>query len=126
MAKTTTKRKSESKPSSFIFHLLRLLFLGRHARLTVVGALPTGKSKQRKTSATRKQDSDSSQRDDDSSDQLFADEQPVAPKYVRKAAPRSRKSEPVKRVTKADEYEEDEGRMESQSVANLSFAVDLV
>ncbi|PMD45057.1 hypothetical protein L207DRAFT_507973 [Hyaloscypha variabilis F] len=89
MARTTTKRKSES-------------------------ALPTGKSKQRKTSTDRRQDSGSSQREDESGDQLFVDEAPVAPKYVKKSAPKSRKSEPVKRVTKADEYEEDVGRLESQ------------
>jgi hypothetical protein len=71
--------------------------------------------------ATRR-DSDSSQRGDESSDQLFVNEQPVVPKYVKKSAPKSRKSEPVMRVTKADEYEEDEGRMESQYVFSACFA----
>ncbi|KAE9375440.1 hypothetical protein N431DRAFT_463523 [Stipitochalara longipes BDJ] len=93
----TTKRKSES-------------------------ALPTGKSKQRKTSANKRQASDASQGRNDSSDQLFTDEAPFAPKYVKKSAPKSRKSEPVKRVTKADEYEEDEGRLESlQFLALVEF-----
>ncbi|PMD65912.1 uncharacterized protein K444DRAFT_624453 [Hyaloscypha bicolor E] len=94
MARTATKRKSES-------------------------ALPTGKRKQRKTSATQRQDSDLSQGECDSSDQLFVDEDHVAPEYVKKLAPKSRKSEPVKRVTKADEYEEDEGRLESQQFLAL-------
>jgi hypothetical protein len=79
-----------------------------------------GRNKQRKTNAARRQDSDSSQRGDDSSDQFFVDSQPVALKCVKKAAPKSRKSEPVMRVTKADEYEEDEGRMESQYAFSLS------
>ncbi|PMD23751.1 hypothetical protein NA56DRAFT_657007 [Hyaloscypha hepaticicola] len=97
MAKTTTKRKSES-------------------------ALPTGKSKQRKTTTSRRQDSETSQRDDDSSDPLFIDEQPLAPKHVKKAATKARKSEPIMRVTKADEYEEDEGRMQSsQFLALVEF-----
>jgi hypothetical protein len=90
-----------------------------HLTLTTAGSLPTGKSKQRKTAASRRHNSDSSQRDDDSSDPLFIDEQPLAPKHVKKAAPKSRKSEPIMRMAKADEYEEDEGRMESQSVAVL-------
>jgi hypothetical protein len=45
----------------------------------------------------------------------------VALKYVKKAALKSRKTEPIMRVTAADEYEEDEGRMESQYVLNLLF-----
>jgi hypothetical protein len=80
----------------------------------MAGALPTGGNRQRITSGTRRQDLYSRQHGEESSDQLFANEQPVAPKYVEKSAPKTRKSEPVMRVTKADEYEEDEGRMESQ------------
>jgi len=34
-------------------------------------------------------------------------------KYIKKTAPRSRKSEPVRKV-RMDEYDEDVGRMESQ------------
>jgi len=84
--------------------------------------LPAGKHKQRKKSASRRDDSDPSQSGGESSDQLFIEEQIVAPKHVKKA--KSRKSEPIPRVTRVDEYEEDEGRLESQYVlssGNLIF-----
>jgi len=45
-----------------------------------------------------------------SSDELFL-EQPT-PVYVKKGRPKARRSAPVRRVD--DEYDEDEGRMESQ------------
>jgi hypothetical protein len=81
--------------------------------------LPTGKTKQRK--ASKRDDSDSSHPGDESSDHLFIQEQPLASRYVKKSNAKSRKSELVPRVTWAadDEYEEDEGRLESQYV--LSF-----
>jgi hypothetical protein len=72
--------------------------------------LPTGKSsKYRKTG-----DQDSSHDAEDSDDQVSVDEK-SAPKYGKKTVIKLRKSEPV-RVNRNDEYEEDEGRMESQYV----------
>jgi len=59
-------------------------------------------------------DQESSHDAEESSDQLFVEEK-RAPKYVKKTAIKSRKSEPA-RVNRNDEYEEDEGRMESQYV----------
>lgn len=56
-------------------------------------------------------DDSNSERDDDSSDKLFVEEKPVAAGHVKKS--KSRKSEPA-RLIRAEEYEEDEGRMESQ------------
>ncbi|KAF8863568.1 hypothetical protein BDZ45DRAFT_670165 [Acephala macrosclerotiorum] len=93
MVKTTSKRKSES-------------------------ALPTGKSKQRRTSASKHEEPDSSQDAGGSSDHLLVQDKPAAPKYVKKTAVKSRKSEPA-RMTRNDEYEEDEGRMESQQFLAL-------
>jgi hypothetical protein len=76
--------------------------------------VPTGKTKQRKTS--KRDDSDSSHPGDESSGELFIQEQPLASRYVKKSDAKSCKSEPVPRATRADEYAEDEGRMESQYV----------
>ncbi|KAE8452831.1 hypothetical protein EG329_013103 [Mollisiaceae sp. DMI_Dod_QoI] len=94
MAKTTSKRKSES-------------------------ALPTGKSKQRRTSASRIDEENSSQDAGGSSDQLFVQEKPAAPKYVKKTVVKSRKSEPARLTKEDDEYEDDEGRMETQQFLAL-------
>lgn len=95
-------------------------------QLIITGALPTGKNKQRKTSASKQDGSDSELREGGSSDQLFVAE-PVAAKYVKRTTVRARKSEPVKRATKADEeYEEDQGRMESQYVFACPFVFHLV
>ncbi|KAK0107308.1 hypothetical protein ONS95_004004 [Cadophora gregata] len=95
MVKTTTKRKSES-------------------------ALPAGTSKHRKTSARTEDASDSAV--GESSDQLFVDQELVAPKHIKKSSMRTRKSEPVKRTSRSDEYEEDEGRMGSkQFLAMVEF-----
>ncbi|KUJ18239.1 uncharacterized protein LY89DRAFT_781315 [Mollisia scopiformis] len=88
MIKTTSKRKSES-------------------------ALPSGKSKQRKTSAASNDEEEAGSSQE--SDQMFAEEKTAAPKHVKKV----RKSEPVARVAQNDEYEEDEGRMESQQFLAL-------
>lgn len=79
-----------------------------------------GKSKKQKTSASRHEEPGSSQDGGDSDDQLFVQEKRAAPKYVKKTAVKSRKSEPA-RVTRNDEYEEDEGRMESQYVMLPTF-----
>ncbi|PVH84602.1 hypothetical protein DL98DRAFT_569106 [Cadophora sp. DSE1049] len=95
MVKTTMKRKSES-------------------------ALPTGRSKYRKTSSRTEDASDSA--GDESSGQLFVDQEPVAPKHVKKSSMKSRKSEPIKRTARSDEYEEDEGRLGSkQFLAMVEF-----
>lgn len=80
-----------------------------HYDLLFAAALPTRKSKYHKTEDA----SDSA--GDESSDQLFI-HQPVAPKQVKKSAPKSRKSEPVKLAARDDEYDEDEGRLESRYV----------
>lgn len=76
------------------------------------GALPIGKSKHRKISTSR-DDGDSNEDDDELSGESFVQEKVVAPKYVKKAAIKSRKSEPV-RAIRDDEYEEDAGRIDSQ------------
>jgi len=69
-------------------------------------------------------DSDSSQSRVESSDQLFFQEQVIAPKHVKKS--KSRKSEPIPRVTRVDnEYEEDEGRLESQYVLSTEDSMSL-
>ncbi|KAH7407558.1 hypothetical protein BKA64DRAFT_666876 [Cadophora sp. MPI-SDFR-AT-0126] len=96
MVKTTMKRKSET-------------------------ALPTGgRSKQRKTSARTEDASDSV--GDESSGHSFPDQEPIAPKHVKKSSIRSRKSEPIKRTARSDEYEEDEGRLRSkQFLAMVEF-----
>lgn len=83
-------------------------------RLTETGDLLNARGKTRKTSSKR-HNSNSSQGSDGSSDRLFIEEQPAAPKHVKKN-PKARKSEPVKRVTADDEYAEDEGRMETPYV----------
>ncbi|CZT08753.1 uncharacterized protein RCO7_03448 [Rhynchosporium graminicola] len=92
MAKTVLKRKSES-------------------------ALPTGKSKHRKTSARKEDGSDSGE--EGSSDQLFVVREPVTSKDTKKRSVKSRKSEPVKPSSRVDEYEEDEGRTESRQFLAL-------
>ncbi|TVY49625.1 hypothetical protein LOCC1_G000346 [Lachnellula occidentalis] len=88
MARTTNKRKSES-------------------------ALPIGRSKLRQTVY---QDGSDSAHEDDSGDELFVEDQPVAARHVKKST--TRQSEPA-RLIRADEYEEDEGRMESQQFLAL-------
>jgi len=86
----------------------------------LTGALPTGRSKYRKTSARTENASDSV--GDESSDYLFVDQKPAAPKHVKKSSLKSRKSEPIKRATRSDEYEEDEGRLGSkQFLAMVEF-----
>jgi hypothetical protein len=79
-----------------------------------LGALPTGKIKQRKTSNSNAQDALSSDEDEmQSGHELFVQEQPVAAKHVKKGSPKSRKSEPT-RPYRDNEYEDDPGRTESQ------------
>ncbi|KAH6722174.1 hypothetical protein BKA61DRAFT_650752 [Leptodontidium sp. MPI-SDFR-AT-0119] len=99
MARTSSKRKSES-------------------------ALPAGKSKHRKTSAQKEDASDSA--GDESSDHIFVDQGPVAQKQIKKNSLKSRRSEPVKRTVRSDEYEEDEGRSQGQQfLAGVAFVSKL-
>ncbi|TVY94213.1 hypothetical protein LAWI1_G000177, partial [Lachnellula willkommii] len=88
MARTTNKRKSES-------------------------AVPIGRSKLRQT--VNQEESDSAH-EDNSGNELFVEDQPVATRHVKKRT--TRQSEPT-RLIRADEYEEDEGRMESQQFLAL-------
>ncbi|KAH7356852.1 hypothetical protein BKA65DRAFT_592402 [Rhexocercosporidium sp. MPI-PUGE-AT-0058] len=93
--KTSAKRKSES-------------------------ALPAGKSKRRKTSAQREAASNSV--GEESSEHLFVDQEGAAPKHIKKSSLKSRKSEPVKRAARADEYDQDEGRSQGQQfLAGVEF-----
>ncbi|PBP20468.1 hypothetical protein BUE80_DR008803 [Diplocarpon rosae] len=80
------------------------------------GALPTGTNKRSKASAARGDKSGSEQAEDESDGQLFVRQQPVAAKYVRKSTVASRRSEPVKRAPRSDEYDEDEGRTDGHRV----------
>jgi hypothetical protein len=77
------------------------------------GDLLVGKRQSRKISA-RKGDLDSTQAETESGDQFLANYQPSKAKHVKKPVGRSRKSEPARRLNRSDEYEEDEGRLESQ------------
>lgn len=115
MAGKVGKRKSEST-SPFSRPGCSLLACCDVRALTFAGALPTGRSKQQKAVASRGDDSDSGRVQDESDDPLFVQQEPVAAKYVKKSTIKSRKSEPVKRAPRVDEYEEDEGRMEGQYV----------
>ncbi|TVY43724.1 hypothetical protein LSUB1_G000636 [Lachnellula subtilissima] len=90
MAKTTSKRKSES-------------------------ALPIGRSKLRQTV---NQEESESAHGDNSGDELFVEDQPVATRHVKKKKKKTCQSEPA-RLVRADEYEEDEGRTESQQFLAL-------
>lgn len=76
--------------------------------------MPIGRSKHRKISTSKDDDPDSNEGSGEASGESFDREKVVAPKYVKKAAVRSRKSEPVRRKIRDDEYEEDEGRIDSQ------------
>lgn len=83
-------------------------------RCLPLGALPTGKIKQRKTSNSNVRDaSDSDEDASQTGHELFVQEQPVAAKHVKKGSLKSRKSEPT-RAYRDNEYEEDPGRTESQ------------
>ncbi|KAF4635725.1 hypothetical protein G7Y89_g2376 [Cudoniella acicularis] len=76
-------------------------------------ALPTGRSKMRKVSPpNRREEYDS---EEEFSDQLLVNEQPAVPRHVKKS--KSRQSEPI--CVRADEYDEDEGRTESQNFLAL-------
>jgi len=75
-------------------------------------ALP-GRTKQRKTSASRRDVSVSEEPETQSIRELFVLDQPVVAKHVKKSNLNSRKSE-LDRATRDEEYEEDPGRAESQ------------
>ncbi|KAG9229607.1 hypothetical protein BJ875DRAFT_488760 [Amylocarpus encephaloides] len=79
------------------------------------GDARTTKSKPRRLSVSRKDDSDSQHSEDESDDHLFVREHSDAPRHAKKS--KTRKSEPVRH--RVDEYEEDEGRMESQQFLAL-------
>lgn len=70
--------------------------------LTFADALPTGKSKQRKLDVLRDEDEESVVGEEEEDSLLFVQPEPVAVKRVKKAVPKARKSEPVKRVARAD------------------------
>ncbi|KAI9049890.1 hypothetical protein LZ554_006038 [Drepanopeziza brunnea f. sp. 'monogermtubi'] len=80
-------------------------------------ALPTGKSKQRKT--LRGDDSGSEHAEAETDDQLFVQQEPDAPKPVKKGRAKTRMSEPLKRSARVDEYVEDEGGMDGQQFLAL-------
>ena len=84
--------------------------------LTRLGALPVGKSKLQKTSiSAKKEDSGSTDDEFGFSDEIFHRFEPTGAQYMKKKSAQSRKSEPAP-LTREDEYDEDPGRMESQSV----------
>jgi hypothetical protein len=82
--------------------------------LTSPGALLT---EQRRKISIFSDDATSSEIEHEASDALYVEEESSAraAKYVKKSAPKSRKSEPVKKLRR-DEYDEDAGRTESQYV----------
>ncbi|PBP21279.1 hypothetical protein BUE80_DR007938 [Diplocarpon rosae] len=83
------------------------------------GALLTATNKRSKAPTARGDDSGSEQAEDESDGQLFVRQQPVAAKYIRKSTLTSRRSEPVKRAPRSDEYDEDEGRTDGQNFLAL-------
>ncbi|KAH8687508.1 hypothetical protein BGZ60DRAFT_522163 [Tricladium varicosporioides] len=78
-------------------------------------AVPTTRSKLQKSSPSTRRDEHDSEEESNDHDQLFVGDQPVTARYFKKS--KTRKLEPI--PGRVDEYEEDEGRMESQTFLAL-------
>ena len=115
MAKTTAKRKSESQYSQSATINHNSIPLANFVNgCFFLGALPTGKTKQRKTSKSDVRKAlESDLEGSQSGQELFVQEQSVAARHIKKGSLKSRKSEPA-RAYRDTEYEDDPLRTESQ------------